>query len=138
MKKQVGFSLLEVLIAVLVLSIGLLGMAGLQLNALKFNQTATVRSQATMLAYDIADRMRMNRESARSGNYVTALADTTITGGARADVDLREWKTQVGQTLPEGRAAVAMAGNVVTVTVEWNEGRLENGGTQQLIFETQL
>ncbi len=138
MKRQGGFSLLEVLIAMLILSVGLLGMAGLQLNALKFNQTATVRSQATLLAYDITDRMRMNRESARSGGYVTGLTDTVVTGTARNKIDLREWKASVAQQLPSGSGAVQVTGNIVRVTVTWDESRLSNGGTQQLIFETQL
>ena len=60
-----GFTLVEALIALLVLSIGLLGVAALQLIALQNNNNAMFRSQATYLAYDIADRMRANRDQAR-------------------------------------------------------------------------
>ena len=60
MKKNIGFTLIEVLVAMLVLAVGLLGLAGLQATSLRNNQSAYNRSQATQLAYDIADRMRAN------------------------------------------------------------------------------
>ena len=52
-RRAAGFSLIEVLVSMLVLGIGILGMAALQLNSMKFNQTAAVRTQATFLAYDM-------------------------------------------------------------------------------------
>ncbi len=60
MKTNTGFTLIEVLIAMLVLAVGLLGLAGLQATSLRNNQSAYNRSQATQLAYDLADRMRAN------------------------------------------------------------------------------
>ncbi|WP_438438152.1 type IV pilus modification protein PilV [Hydrogenophilus thermoluteolus] len=60
-------SQIEILIAVLVLAVGLLGVAALQANALKTNQSAVARSQAAMLAYLILDAMRANRDAATSG-----------------------------------------------------------------------
>src|SRR5690606_37316619 len=59
-----GFTLIEVLIALVVMSVGLLGLASLQTNTLAFNRDAYLRSQATALAYDIIDRMRANRDAA--------------------------------------------------------------------------
>jgi len=63
MNRAKGFTLVEVLVSMIVLSIGLLGLAGLQATSLRNNQSAYYRSQATFLAYDIADRMRANPES---------------------------------------------------------------------------
>ena len=60
MKKNTGFTLIEVLIAMIVLAVGLLGLAGLQATSLRNNQSAYNRIKATQLAYDIADRMRAN------------------------------------------------------------------------------
>ncbi|MGI9304444.1 MAG: type IV pilus modification protein PilV, partial [Gammaproteobacteria bacterium] len=60
-KKIRGFTLLEVLIATVVLSIGLIGLAALMIQGQKFNRSALNRSQATFIAYDMADRMRANR-----------------------------------------------------------------------------
>ena len=56
-----GFTLIEVLVALVVMSVGLLGLALLQQNAVAFNRDAYLASQATVLAYDIADRIRGNR-----------------------------------------------------------------------------
>lgn len=68
-----GFTLIEILISVVVLAIGLLGMAALQMNGLRNNQSAYFRAQATQLAYDMADRMRTNiveaRDAASGGTY---------------------------------------------------------------------
>ncbi|MFL6713216.1 MAG: type IV pilus modification protein PilV, partial [Sulfurifustis sp.] len=69
-----GFTLVEVLVTLVVLSIGLLGLAMLQLESLKHNTDAYFRTQATMLAYEIIDRMRANVDAARGGSYVAAAA----------------------------------------------------------------
>ncbi len=69
--RQSGFSLLEVLIAIVITSIGLLGLAAMQATGLRNNHSAYHRSQATVLAYDIADRMRSNASSMAS--YITAV-----------------------------------------------------------------
>lgn len=132
-----GFSLLEVMIAILVLSIGLLGMAGLQLNAMKFNQTATVRSHATFLAYDIADRMRANRTVAKAGGYEIA-SDEDASGTSVAQSDLGTWKESLARLLPEGQGAIAVDGDIVTVTVIWDETRTGESANQQFVFETRL
>lgn len=137
-RQSAGFSLIEVLVSFLVLSIGVLGMAGLQLNSLKFNQTAAVRSQATFLAYDIADRMRANRVKAKSGNYDISLTASAPTGGSIEATDLQQWKAALVSQLPDGTGAVARNGTRVTVTVQWDESRVGGQSTQQFVYETQL
>jgi len=64
-----GFTLIEILIALLVLSLGLIGLAMLQATGLRFNTESYMRSQATILAYDIIDRMRANKTAADAGDY---------------------------------------------------------------------
>lgn len=64
-----GFTLIEILIALLVLSLGLIGLAMLQATGLRFNNDSYMRSQATILAYDIIDRMRANKAAADAGDY---------------------------------------------------------------------
>lgn len=64
-----GFTLVEVLVALLILSIGLLGLAGLQAGGLRSNHSAYLRSQAVMLAHDMADRMRSNPVAAAADCY---------------------------------------------------------------------
>jgi type IV pilus assembly protein PilV len=62
-RRQTGFSLIEVLVAMLVLAIGLLGLAALQTQGMRFNHDAYVRTSATSLAYDIVEKMRINRDN---------------------------------------------------------------------------
>jgi type IV pilus assembly protein PilV len=135
--KRSGFSLLEVLITLVIISIGLLGLAGLQAKALKNNHSAYHRSQSTLLAYDIVDRMRANTES--MGNYLStfmvptvALAQATCkTTGAgcssalMAQNDLFEWNTDLTTILPIGSGGITrnLAGDIYTISVTWDDNR---------------
>ena len=125
MKRQQGFSLLEVLIAAFVLAIGLLGIAGLQLTSMKSGQSAFLRSQATLLAYSIIDDIRANRSNA--GSYVVSFDDDAIdaTGLAKADVDA--WLDRLATELPAGDGSVAVDGQRVTVSVQWSDKGTEEG-----------
>ncbi|WP_206606719.1 type IV pilus modification protein PilV [Steroidobacter cummioxidans] len=66
---QRGFTLVEILVTVVLISVGLLGVAALQLTTLRGNQDAYVRSQASVLAGDILDRMRVNPFDFRANGY---------------------------------------------------------------------
>ena len=81
-----GFTLIEVLIAVIILSIGLLGMAGIQIKGLRGTSSSTMRSQATILANDIAERMHVNTngvfvEGAASNEHYAEVDTSDITCG---------------------------------------------------------
>ena len=119
-RADAGFTLIEVLIAVLLLSIGLLGLAGLQMASLKNNGSAMNRSQATWIAYDVLDRMRANRTAALNGDYDIALGATAPSGSSRTDVDLQAWKNELS-SLPGGDGAVKTSSNTVTVLVRWSD-----------------
>jgi type IV pilus assembly protein PilV len=142
---QCGFTLLEVLIALLILSIGLLGLASLQTNGLRSNQMASMRTTATQLAYDIADRMRANPVGVDAQNYVIAVNDAdpvipagencenvTCSASQMATYDLAQWRGAVG-SLPGGTSSIAriVTGSVVThtITVYWDEYRQGVTGT---------
>jgi type IV pilus assembly protein PilV len=133
-----GFGLIEVLISMLILGIGILGMAGLQLNAMKLNQSAGVRSQATFLAYDIADRMRANSTAALAGSYDIALTGNAPAGSSIAAIDLGAWKAALAAQLPAGAGSIARNSNVLRVVVQWDEGRVGGQAAQQFTFETRL
>jgi type IV pilus assembly protein PilV len=121
----------EVLVAVFVLSVGLLGVAGLQLTSLRSNHAAAMRSQATFLAYDIIDRMRANRTAALNGGY--ALAENAVpAGGTVAGDDLVAWRGAIARTLPgvdinndgtidNATGSVARAGNIYTIDIVWGD-----------------
>jgi type IV pilus assembly protein PilV len=110
-----GFTLIEVLIAVLVLAIGLLALAGVQTISLRSNHVADLHSQATQLAYDLIDRIRANRAGFQAGYYdydnPTATDNHCAWDGTTpslctteqmAQHDLWEWNATVASALPQG------------------------------------
>lgn len=138
--RQRGVSLIEVLVALLLLAIGVLGAAALQLNALKYNHAASARTQATFLAYDMTDRMRANRNAARGGSYAVALNAAAPTGTSIADQDIAAWVNALAQQLPAGTGSVVRTAgtDVFTITVQWDESRIGVEDPQQFIFTTEL
>ena len=121
-RRSRGFSLVEALVALLVLSIGLLGIAGLQLTGMRNNQAAYLRSQAVVLADDILERMRANRGALAA--YAVALGDDPpTTPTTMAQTDLQAWLLTLAAVLPNGDGSIAVDGatNRVTVTTQWQE-----------------
>ena len=120
-RHQAGVTLIEVLVTMFILAIGLLGLAGLQANSLKNNQAALYRSQATVLAYDIADRMRANRTAALSGSYNVAIGSSGSSGGIVL-ADITEWKDALERELPRGDGSVTvdLNGNA-NIVIKWIE-----------------
>lgn len=120
-QRQHGVTLLEVLISLLVTSIGLLGLAGLQIHSLKNSQGAALRAQANVLAYDMFDRMRASAAAADAGAYDIALDnDAPADSSTLSALDLQQWRGMLAATLPEGSGAVSCsAAPICIVTVEW-------------------
>lgn len=125
---QRGFTLLEVMVAVFVLAIGLLGMAHLQITSLKHNQSAEFRTQAALLSADMLDRMRANREAAQNGNYALAIgAPPPNNTNTIADADIVEWLNNLSQSLPNGTGEIACGAFnansefVCDITISWTE-----------------
>lgn len=123
--RQTGLSLLEVLVSVVILSIGLLGSAGLIANGLKSSNTAYYRSQATILASDMLDRMRANLPNSRTNRlteasyYVVTLAGN-CGGGGLAYQECTSWRQLLASTLPSGTGSIAVDNNgFVTITIQW-------------------
>lgn len=128
-----GFSLMEVLVALLLLAIGLLGFAGMQVIGLRNNANTSLRTQASLLAYDIIERMRANRDSVALHHYDIALADSAPASPTTlAQQDIAYWLTTLGTTLPQGDGSIAVvvdagAGTAdVTVTLQWEERAQEH------------
>jgi len=115
-----GFTLLEVLIAIVVVAFGLLGLAGLQVFALKNNQSASLRVAATNLTSDIVDRMKANYIGVINGDYNrpnTADYGTAVPGCTQAtgctpndlaSNDLKQWQDRVAAALPGGVGIVCL------------------------------
>ena len=128
-RSQQGVSMIELLVAFLIFSFGMLGIAGLQTKTLAFGQSSLYRSQATALTDDILDRMRADRAHANGGDWNSPLGDKSvdITGAAVAKWDLSDWKKQVETLLPDGQASIEVTTGVVTIIVQWNEHRADSG-----------
>jgi type IV pilus assembly protein PilV len=140
-----GFSMMEVLVALLVLSVGLLGMAALQVVSLKANHGAYQRSQATFLAYDMIDRMRANRAKAMAGDYDLTMGASSPTGTTLAILDVKDWlDNNVAVFLPSGDGSIACTAAVCTVDVQWDTRRQggtavdSNETTQQFSFTAEI
>lgn len=122
-KKASGYTLIEVLIAVLILSIGLLSLAFTQANSMRYTHSAYLRSQATLLSGDILDSIRTNRMNAESGAYDITIGTPASGTGTIALNDLNTWKSNLAARLPQGDGAIThdAANGEFTVTVQWKD-----------------
>ena len=139
-----GFTLLEVMIAMVIFAVGLLGLAGIQALSLESSHSSYSRSQAVLLANEMVDRMKANSDVGAS--YISAVAATSTepSGGDKCDAntcgatqmaafDLWQWKKSVSDSLLLGQSSIASATvagvTTYTVTVHWDEDRTGATGT---------
>ena len=134
-----GFTLIEVMVTVVVFSIGLLGLAGMQLQALKSSHGSQLRNQATALTYEIGERIRSNRAAVVPGHYDINAAEQPATtadcevahcnASEMASYDLNQWKAALLSALPAGDGSVSRDTQLVTIAVFWDERRNAATGT---------
>ncbi|HEX7964779.1 MAG TPA: type IV pilus modification protein PilV [Gammaproteobacteria bacterium] len=138
-RKASGFSLIEVLIALVILSVGLLGIAAMVSVSLKSKDSSYYQTQATTLAQAMLDRMRANHATATSGGYDLDIAAAdptaaacvgsavTCSGTEIASFDLADWRANLANTLPDGKGGIATVAvaqfTQVTITITWNDQR---------------
>ena len=142
-QQQNGFTMIEVLVAAIILAIGVLGVATLTLTGLRSDRSAYLRTQASILAYDIADRIRINQTAADNGSYSAIDTDGTLptkpscmtnnlgcSSAQIASLDIYEWSNHFVNAeglsthrpkLPGGRGQVSRNGSRYTILVTWNE-----------------
>ncbi|MRI33718.1 type IV pilus modification protein PilV [Endozoicomonas sp. OPT23] len=143
--KQGGVGLLEVLVTLVVVSVGALGMVGLQSKSIQHNQTSYLRSQAAFLANDMMERIRSNRKHASTSTEYSVLIneheatacdndqypDQCETGACTrselAEYDIKQWKFNLGCQLPEGQGSILetteSTGKVFAITIQFNDSR---------------
>lgn len=130
---QQGLSLLEVLIAVLVLSIGMLGVAGMQTATIKNSQSAQLRSVAVLLAAGMAERIRAQPQAASAGHFSLAKQCSTLTSNSTlAQREMSSWITEIRQKLGSidttcGQIAHDSQNRTYTVSVIWDDSRALGG-----------
>jgi type IV pilus assembly protein PilV len=156
-RREGGFSLLEVLIAVVVAMIGLIGIASLHLTSAAYNESSLNRTNASGLAREMIERMRANAGEAKDGFYDITSLPTTLTQDCEStaanctademrDHDLRLWSARVAALLPGGGASIATDTSVsppdITIVLSWNkrahEGSLDTQATpvsQTFVFK---
>jgi len=122
-RNQPGFSLVEVLIALVIMSVGMLGIAGLYVESLQAGRTSIFRHNAVTLAGDVADRIRANPSAGAAyegdpgnNNCVLGNVDCDPTQMAANDIDL--WKIQADGMLPDGDVAITYDDTVIPPTYE--------------------
>lgn len=145
-----GFTLIEVLVSLVILSVGLLGLGLLQATSLKASYGANQRTVATNLAYQMIDMIRSNRRLISRYSYIApadfsgipTTCDQQPVAGA-ADIvgdDINGWECQVVRNLPGGTATVAIPDPVtgtvgsVRVTITWTDARFANANDQGNTF----
>lgn len=135
LSRQAGISPIEVLIALLVLALGVLGAVLLQTNALRYSASAADQTQASFIAYDLLDRMRANpSELAGYAISVPAGCRPTSAGSSILATDLADFSQAVSCVLPGGEAEVSIHGQQARVSISWSEERtVAAGGTSTLI-----
>ncbi|WDS36038.1 type IV pilus modification protein PilV [Pseudoxanthomonas sp.] len=136
---QAGFTLIEVMIAVLVLGVGLLGFAMLQTMSVRFTKSAQNRTVATNLSYELVDLIRTQRNGASNYNAIKSASFSGVTGGNCAlgqDTspanNIARWKCKLRTVFPDGTANVALAANGdLVISIEWSDAYWEEDADKQ-------
>lgn len=123
--KQAGMTLIEVLVALLVFAVGVLGVAMLQLNALKYTDSSMRSTQISFIALDLFERIRANPDA----NYTLASLSQAPTSGnpdVPRDQDLFDFASQLRRMVGnDAQASIVMNGSTATITLGWNDSRAE-------------
>ena len=129
-RAQEGMTLIEVLVALLILTVGLLGAAAVQLNALKYTDSSRMTSQASFIAYDMMDRIRAN-----SGADYTVTPPTSSNLSVARDQDLYDFTSNiVGFGGPTATGSITLNQRVYTITITWSDARAANTASAQRSF----
>ena len=126
-RAQEGTTLIEVLVALLILTVGLLGAAAFQLNALKYTDSSRMTSQASFIAYDMLDRIRAN-----SGADYTVTPPTSGNLNVARDQDLYDFTSNITTFLGNtATGTVTLNQRVYTITITWDDSRAANAANSR-------
>ncbi len=127
-----GSSLLEVLVTIVIMTVGLLGLAKLQVSNLRNQQNTLWRAEATFLANDILDSMRVlnhvNHDQAAAYVVATGSAAQAKGPNAVAIADVQAWKDRIAQALPDGDGSIEFdtSARMARIRIEWNDRRRDS------------
>lgn len=133
--RQCGVGLVEILVAIVVLSIGLLGIAALQTRALKNAESSLARSQAVMLSYFMLDAMRANRAAATSEEYDLGKTCEVVTdAGNLIAHDQHVWTSAIKASLGDHACGeIDCQGSECVVRIYWDDSRGTAGSASQML-----
>lgn len=159
--KEQGFTLIELLVSVVIMSVGVLGLSGLQIESLHQNNSALIRSEAMLISNDILDRMRANPvgnyDGVALGAVPASVTNCTVTNCSindMKDYDIAQWQCSLSSeandgtaygactalgisgAIPQGTGAIAKNGDVYTVTVQWLDVR--SGQNKSIVIRTRV
>jgi type IV pilus assembly protein PilV len=138
--RHAGSSLIEVLVTMVILSIGLLGYAGMQVNSMRSTETGRMRSEVIALASDISDRLKANPQQLNAGAYIGSLSaissppecgSSSCTSQQMRQQDLSNWHERLA-LLPDGKGGITKTtltldgidSTLMTISLCWNEARI--------------
>jgi type IV pilus assembly protein PilV len=126
---QQGFSMLEVLVSVVILSMGLLGLTGLSLRSLAATDSSGYRAQAALKAMQMADVLRGNRQAVVNSSYDISFAGV-LPSDPRASQDVTAWRSDLA-SIPGGLGAIDydLVTQQAKVTVQWDDTRADKNCT---------
>lgn len=135
--RQSGVGLIEVMVAVFVLAVGMLGIAAMQAMALRNSQSSLERTQAVIQSYSILDAMRANRDAAMTGGYNRVLpapgspCPAPALDGSLAKADQKLWIDSLQQTIGEGACGgITCVNAMCEIVVGWNDSRGNQGSSE--------
>ena len=134
--RQCAMTLIEVMVATLILSSGLLGAAAVQLSALKHTDSALMTSQASFIAYGMLDRVRANEQA----DYRYSSSDGAVPSGA-LNQDLNDFKRAIFEFGGESATGmIAVTDQEVSITLEWSDARRASqiGARQTITLTSQI
>lgn len=130
-RRQAGTSLIEVLVSIIIISIGLLGLAALHSTSLKLSYESYVRTQATFLAYDMIDRIRANPAAAENYSLdeggtiaqISCFNDDTCSSNEMRQFDLYHWREQARILLPNARVNISYDDSqlLYSMRIKWED-----------------
>lgn len=133
-----AISMVELLVAVLVTSVGLLGIAGAQLNSLRTTNDLMERTQATELAHDMIDRLRVDKAVALTGAYNSPYVaeEGQVTPSTFAGLEVASWKATLTQLITTGQGRISVTNGTAEVGVRWGDQSVAN--FRELVIEADL
>ena len=135
-KRNAGFSMVEVLVSIVVVTMGLLGLAGLSMRSMAANDSSGYRAAAAQAAMQVTDALRTNRQMVVDGKFTQGFGATSLTD-PRATAVVTGWKTALAR-LPQGDGSIAFdaVSQTALVTVRWDDRRGNQSSTESATTQT--